>query len=200
MAQELFRGFTRDTGIIRWALKVDLHKASDSLKWDFIMAALTRMNFPDSFESWIYACISTPMYSVKVNGASCSYFKGAKGPRQGDPISPLLFSIAMNVLSCVLAKVPRDFLFHWKCKDLKLTHLFYADYVLLFAHCDQNSIKHIMQSVALFSRLSGHVPNAHKSTVFFCNSKPETISWFNSSYNVPHGELPVRFLGVPLIS
>lgn len=74
MAQELFRGYSRDSGIAKCARKIDLFKAFDSIRWDFIMHALQRMRFPTKFKNWIYVCISTTKYSVKVNGALKGYF------------------------------------------------------------------------------------------------------------------------------
>lgn len=79
IAQELFCGYTRETGTLKCALKIDLHKAFDSLHWDFLMKAMRKLGFPHTFLSWIYEFISTPMYSVKINGALHGYFKVKKG-------------------------------------------------------------------------------------------------------------------------
>lgn len=182
------------------ALKLDLHKAFDSIQWDFIMGALQKLNFPGKFLKWIYLCISTPSYSVKVNGSLCGFFEGRKGLRQGDPISPYLFAVAMNVLSSMLAQTPTNFKFHWKCIEMKLTHLFYADDVLLFSNGDIASLTHLMDCVSHFSNASGLSPSIGKSSAYFGNCTEEFTSWFDTTYGIAHGQLPVRFLGVPLIS
>lgn len=57
-----------------------------------------------------------------------------------------------------------------------------------------------MQCLQDFYVLSGLKPNINKSSVFFCNCDNDLISWFDSRFCIPHGTLPVRFLGVPLIS
>lgn len=103
------------------------------------MVALAKLNFPKKFRNWIFAGISTTRLSVKVNGALDGFFPGAKGLRQGDPMSPYLFTIGMNVLSCLLAKHDGIFKHHQKCKGMNLTHLFFADDVLLFSHGDTAS-------------------------------------------------------------
>lgn len=167
MAQELFRGYGRASGTPKWALTVDLFKAFDSLDWNFIVATLHRINFPDMFVKWVFACISSTHFSIKVNGALHGYFIVAKGLHQGDPMSPYLFFIAMNILSCMLNNISDNFNFYWKCEELGLSHLFYADDGLLFARATKDSILHIMNCMTFFSCMSGLKPSAHKSTVFF---------------------------------
>ena len=94
LAQELFRGYDRKNGNSRCAIKVDLHKAFDSVQWDFMLAVLAHMQFPQQFINWIQACICNPMFSVKINGASKGYFSGTKGLRQGDPL------VSLFIYSC----------------------------------------------------------------------------------------------------
>lgn len=158
------------------------------------------MQFPPRFVKWITSCISTTMFSVKLNGALCDYFEGKRGLRQGDPLSPYVFALVMNTLSTMLDSKGEEFKHHWRCKPLDLTHLFFAENVLLFCHGDKNSIAFIMNTVNKFSRISGLLPNCLKSHVFFSNCSEEVTSWFNDHYSIPTGSLPVRFLGVPLIS
>lgn len=102
LATELVQNFNQANVSARGVLKVDMRKAFDSLKWEFILRVLRVANFPEVFVNWIQQCITTPSFSINVNGDLCGFFEGKQGLRQGDPISPYLFVIAMEVFASLL--------------------------------------------------------------------------------------------------
>ncbi|XP_074342977.1 uncharacterized protein LOC141680739 [Apium graveolens] len=157
------------------------------------------MGFSSPFISWIKACICTTKFSIKLNGIVYGYFDGAQGIRQGDHLSPYLFTICINVLCCLLKPKPPSFKYHWKCKHLNITHMFFADDVLFFSHANVDSVKHIMNNIVIFSSMSGLQPSIHKSNSFFCNASPEYFDWFDNDFSIPRGCLPVKFLGMSSI-
>ena len=81
------------------------------------------------------ACVCSPKFSINFNGESVGYFEGAGGLRQGDPMSPYLFVIAMDFLSQLIQhKINNNngFAYHLKCGKLSISHLCCADDLLLF--------------------------------------------------------------------
>ncbi|KAL8091471.1 hypothetical protein AgCh_033905 [Apium graveolens] len=67
LAQELFHGYDRETGASRCALKIDLHKTFDTLKWDFILVVLHKIRVPDVMISWIKSCVYSPRLNPRVH-------------------------------------------------------------------------------------------------------------------------------------
>lgn len=121
LAQELFRKYNRKRISPRCILKVDLQKAFDTINWDFLEETMQFMKFPYTFITWVMECVCSTTYSVLVNGHLHGFFKGNRGLRQGDPLSPYLFTICIEMLSRLLKNGTASpyFNFHPKCMLLE---------------------------------------------------------------------------------
>ncbi|XP_059309987.1 uncharacterized protein LOC132061139 [Lycium ferocissimum] len=141
ICHDLMRHYNRKT-TPRCLVKIDLRKAYDMMKWEFIEEMLHGFGFPIKFIQLVMLCVTTTKFSIKVNGNSHGYFEGRRGLRQGDPISPLLFVLVMEYLSRVLKKMGNlpNFRFHPMCKKMQLTHLTFADDLMKFCKATETSI------------------------------------------------------------
>jgi len=88
LSQELARGYNRKNISPRCIMKIDLKKAYDSVHWEFLKELLEALRFPTMFITWIMACVTTTHYTITLNGGDFGHFKGGRGLRQGNPISP----------------------------------------------------------------------------------------------------------------
>ncbi|XP_020262871.1 uncharacterized protein LOC109838852 [Asparagus officinalis] len=147
-------------------------------------------------------CISTAKFSLSINGSLHGYFKGARGLRQGDSLSPYLFVLGMEYLSRKLKTLSTKnmFKYHPKCVRMGITHLIFADDLLLFCRADMDSIAKIKNYLQEFSRVSGLEANSCKSSVLLSGVEDNTKAQICSYLNFPEGSLPMRYLGSPLVS
>ncbi|KAL0297822.1 UNVERIFIED_CONTAM: Retrovirus-related Pol polyprotein from type-2 retrotransposable element R2DM [Sesamum angustifolium] len=203
LAQEMFTGYNRQGLPKRCALKIDLRKAYDTVEWDFLIAALQLFGFPDIFIGWIEECVTTPMFSVCINGNPHGFFKGARGLRQGDPMSPFLFVLIMEVLQLMMQQLIDQnggFSFHWRCKELGLFQLCFADDLLLFCKADVASIQVFRRGLEEFANLSGLHANPQKSQLIISRSAQEEREHLIAALQFQEGHLPLRYLGLPLLA
>ena len=120
-----------------------------------------RMGFGSRWLSWIKWCISTASFSVLINGSPVGFFPSSKGLRQGDPLSPYLFVIGTEALSCLINRaIEGNYLSGSRITggregDLVISHLLYADDTLIFCEANKNQLKYLSRILMWFEALSG---------------------------------------------
>ncbi|KAL2252863.1 UNVERIFIED_CONTAM: Transposon TX1 uncharacterized protein [Sesamum indicum] len=200
LAQELFTGYNQTRLPPRCALKVDIRKAYDTVEWNFLVATLQLFGFPPTFTRWIEEYISTTSFSVGLNGNPHGYFDGARGLRQGDPLSPFLFVLVMEVLHIgYLQLIEQDmqFAYHLKCELARVFQLGFADDLLLFCRANLDSVRVLKVGLDRFAEWSGLRLNTQKSHIIISRSAHARN---DIALGISGGHLPMRYLGLPLIS
>ncbi|XP_057770894.1 uncharacterized protein LOC130990686 [Salvia miltiorrhiza] len=158
--------------------------------------------FNERFIQWISIIFNSARISILYNGQLSGYFACSRGVRQGDPLSPIIFGIAEDVLShlfsnCVRSGhlVPMDYsrATHFP------THLLYADDILIFCKASVKNARKIKEILELYGDLSGQICSPEKSRVFFSEKvQPGLRHGISRCMGFSLGELPVIYLGVPL--
>ena len=202
LTQELMHKYHMGRGPARCALKVDLKKAFDTISWDFILKALQAIGIPGKMVGWIHTCISSTYFSISLNEELHGFFQSSRGLRQGDPLPPYLFVLAMEGLGGALNLAATNplFRFHWRCKQNSIIHLSFADDLMLFCKANLESMKIIQDALDSFSCISGLTINHDKSLVFLSGVKDDLRTAIVNCLGFKQGTLLVNYLGVPMIS
>uniref|UniRef100_A0A3P9NCC4 Reverse transcriptase domain-containing protein n=1 Tax=Poecilia reticulata TaxID=8081 RepID=A0A3P9NCC4_POERE len=149
-------------------LGIDLEKAFDSVDHEFLEGILCHFNFGNVFINWIRVLYNECRSSVVANRKVTPPFTVRAGVRQGCPLSPLLFIMAMEPLACALRQnklikgiiPPGNY-----GKDVKLT-MYMDDLTLLVV--DNSSIKESLKICERFTVASGMKIN--KTKILLINS------------------------------
>ncbi|GJW76145.1 putative RNA-directed DNA polymerase, eukaryota, reverse transcriptase zinc-binding domain protein, partial [Tanacetum coccineum] len=203
ITQELMHNYHRNRGPPRCAFKVDIQKAYNTVDWWFLGFILKCFGFHHTMIKWIMAYVTSASFSISINGNIHGFFKGKRGLRQGNPLSPYLFTLVMEVLTLILKRRVRlldTFRYHNHCQELDIINVCFADNLFIFSRGDVESARAIMDSLDEFKHVSGLVPSIPKSTAFFCNVVQHVKNAILSIMPFSEGEHPVKYLGVPLIS
>ncbi|KAK4384402.1 Retrovirus-related Pol polyprotein from type-2 retrotransposable element R2DM [Sesamum angolense] len=147
--------------------------------------------------------VTSAHYSVVVNGGVHGFFAGARGLRQGEPMSPYLFVLVIEVLHMILQQLIEqdgEFQYHWRCEDLNLFQLSFADDLLLFCKADVCSVFLFGRGLDTFATLSGLHTNPQKSQLIISKAASGLRESLLATLGFQEGHLPVRYLGLPLIS
>jgi hypothetical protein len=204
IAQEITHSFALSSWKNKsFMLKIALAKAFDRLEWDFIITALTRKGMHPHFINLVHSCVSSPTFSVVINGQPFAKFKGSRGIRQGCPLSPYLFVLAINELSIALQHAMSESCLAGitlgpNCPSIH--SLLFADDLLV---CGQATVQEAIQMKDIledFCQRSGQIPNWSKSGIVFSKHvTPSIIQGITQIFPVPMIDKNFIHLGHPLI-
>lgn len=164
---------------------------------------LGRIGFPDRLRELITFGLRESNISVLWNKEKLDPFRTGRRLRQGDPLTPYLFILAMETLSWDIQEEVRKG--NWKPFKLArggtgVSHVFFADDLMLFSEALEQQMSNIVQCITQFSRRSGLNINFSKSIVFCSpNTCPRIKRIIGEVASITVTDNMGKYLGIPIL-
>ena len=180
-------------------IKLDISRDFDSLSWPFLLEVLRAKGFGQRWMTWIMTILHSASTKVVVNGVPGGSFLHACGLRQGDPIPPMLFVIAMEALTALINKATDVGVLSSYNGISALQRLsIYADDVALFVKPSRQDLSVVHEILDVFGEASGLKVNYHKSSAILIRGDQEDKERVAGLLHCGLAEFPCKYLGVQL--
>lgn len=171
------------------------------VNWGFLYLVMGRKGFGVKWRLWIRGCLSSVAFSFIINGQPKQWFRGHCGLRQGDPLSPFLFTLVVDVLSRMLERgFERGLVRGLMVGDngCHVSHLQFADDTILFLPHDKANFLRVLSILQVFQLVSGLRLNLGKCGLAGLNIHQEVVDDLAGIVGCEVLNWPLVYLGVPL--
>ena len=142
-------------------LSLDSEKAFDRIQWPYLFHTMSVFGLGDVFIQWVKILYNDPQAAVLTNGVRSKNFSLQRSNRQGCPLSPLLFAIAIEPFAQSIRQSPTISGVVVGEREHRIN--LYADDVLLFLTQPDLSVPAVMDVISKFGSFSGYKINFSKS-------------------------------------
>ena len=154
--------------------KIDFEKAYDYVDWGFLDHVLERKEFSPKWRSWIRGCLSSSSFAILVNGNAKGLVKAFRGLRQGNPLSPFLFTLVADVLSRLMFRAEETGLTKgiFVGRDrTRVSLLQFTDDTIFFSKASLEHLQNLKIILLVFGQVSGLKINLEKNTISGINTR-----------------------------
>lgn len=185
---------TKQQNIPGLLVSVDFQQAFDTVSWKFIEKTLDYFNFGPSIKKWIKLFQTGAQSCILQNGHLSDSFSLQRGCRQGDPISPYIFILCVEILGKMVRNDKKLQGIKINNKEFRLCQ--YADDTQLFLDGSETSLHQLMLILRQFYNMSGLKVNEDKTKALWIGEKCKSEKRMCKEYNLDWEQKPLKILGV----
>lgn len=181
--------------------KVNFEKAYDKINWSFLRTVMFQKGFSQQWIDCVMNFVWGGKVAVKVNDKIGPYFRTYQGVRQDDPLSPLLFNLAVDALTCLVKNTQdRGLVRGLACQLVPsgCAILQYADDTIFLLEADVESARNLKFILCLFEQASGLKINFLKSDLYCLGGAQEMGAHLEEIFTCKLRAFPFKYLGIPL--
>ena len=183
------------------ALKLNMSKAYDRVEWECLDKIMKKLGFDGKWRGLIMKCVTTVTYAIRINGSPRGHIVPTRGILQGDPLSPYPFLLCAEGLSALI----KHFVAAGNLEGIaicrggpKLSHLFFADYSLIFCKASLSKCNALQRILHLYEQAFGQQLNRAKTSLFFSKNTPSEIQEeIKTRFGAQVIKQHERYLGLP---
>jgi hypothetical protein len=179
-------------------IKLDICKAFDSANWPYLISIMTHLGFGQRWRNWISALWCTTSSTYLLNGEPRKKVLHCRGIKQGDPLSPMLFLLAMELLHLLFLKAQQVGLITTLisgCNSFRVS--LYADDAALFIKPSKHDVEVSDSILSIFAEASGLITNINKTEYYPIRCQSVNLN-FLAQQNKKIADFPCTYLGLPL--
>uniref|UniRef100_A0A480V4I0 RNA-directed DNA polymerase n=1 Tax=Sus scrofa TaxID=9823 RepID=A0A480V4I0_PIG len=177
-------------------ISIDAEKAFDKVQHPFMIKTLTNVGIEGTFLNIVKAIYDTPTANIILKGEKLKAFPLKSGTRQGCPLSPLLFTIVLEVLATAIRQTKEIKGIQIGREERKLS--LYADDMILYIENPKDSTPKFLELINKFSKTAGCKINIQKSVTFLDTNNEVLEKEYKNT--IPFKILPpkIKYLGIYL--
>jgi hypothetical protein len=180
-------------------LKLDIAKVFDSISWAYLLEVLDKLRFRSRWRERISISLATSSSHILLNGSPGQPIKHEHELRQEDPLSPMLFILAIDPLQKILQLAAERGVLHpisLRSKGIKAS--LYADDAAIFVSPRKQDIASLKEILNFFGDTSGLCTNHQKTEVFPISCDGADLDDILEGFPATVKSLPCRYLRLPL--
>ena len=176
-----------------------MSKAFDSIGWNFLLEVMEALGFSQKWRDWIASLLGTASSKILVNGQPTQGIRHARGSRQGDPLSPLFFILAIDPLQRIIeTAAQKGILKPILPKAANLRCSLYAADAAIFADPSPLELDRLHRILSFFGECSGLKINISKTEIFPIRLDNNAVGHLFRNFLGKICNFPGKYLGLPL--